>query len=187
MKMKQKRIIILLMILLVVMLILITFLYSQNKKNKDFNELKSEIYDEMKKELIMPNGVFQFKKNYTGKNDVKVFYRSVYSLSRGVIDLSKEKIKNVDKYYEKNKYKIMETFGITSLENFEKFQEYVKSFGELKGYNSANIDTDSIKNTSKYIKFDMTLVYDSDKELKFNVRFMNSDLEKVLVKYSVVE
>lgn len=187
MKRKQKEIVLILIILLAGMLIFSKYLYSQIQKNKDFDDVKAEIYEEMKKEMVMPNGVFQFKKNYSGDNDVKDFYRSVYTLSRGLINLSKEKIKDVDQYYEKNKVEIRNTFGITSLEEFRKLYEYVISFDKLKGFNSASIDTDSIKNKKKYMEFNMTFVYDGDKTLKFNVRFMNSTSENVLAKYKVAE
>lgn len=187
MKRKQKEIVLILIILLAGMLIFSKYLYSQIQKNKDFEDVKTEIYEEMKNEMVMPNGVFQLKKNYSGDNDVKDFYRSVYTLSRGLINLSKENIKDVDKYFEKNKTEIRNTFGITTLEDFQKLHEYVKSFDKLKGFNSASIDTDSIENKKKYMEFDMTIVYDGDKNLKFNVRFMNNNSERVLVKYTVAE
>lgn len=182
-----ERKVILMVMILVILLGFITYFYIQAKKNKDFYQIKNEVYEEMKNELIMPTGVFQFKKNYDGENDVKDFYRSVYSLSRWIIDVSKVKEKRVDKYYEKNKDSIKQNYGITSLEDFKKIKNYIASFDKIKGYNSAKIDTDSIKNTKECIEFDMTLVYDGTKELKFHVQFMNSDSKKILVKYKLAE
>lgn len=136
---------------------------------------------------IAPKGMSKLYGEYNGKNSLNDLYRSLYIVSRELIDLSKEKINNVDKYYEKNKIEIKNTFGITSLEDFKKLQDYVKKIGKLKEYKSAAIDTDSIKSQKKYMEFDITFVYDGNKNLKFNVRFMNSNSESALVKYKVIE
>lgn len=92
-------------------------------------------------------------------------------------------MKKIESYYENNKNKIKSTIGISNIDNFKKLYEYSSSQGKLNNINFASIDTDSFEQNKKYLSFNMTLIFDENKEFSFDVNFMNNKTSKGVVKY----
>lgn len=181
-KINFKRImpIILFVLLLLLILISIKLYRKQNIITKD------EVYKQMQAEMVMPNGIFELKKNYEGDYDLKDFYKSIRDFSGEIIILSKKDEKNLEKYYKKHEKEIKRTANIKTYEEFKLLKEYSRSKGKLKSLVRANIDTDSFKSNKKYLEFDLTLIFDSDRELKFHVQLMNKESYGKVAKYQIL-
>lgn len=186
---KSKKImivIIVLLIILTILLVLTAFLYKKQSQNRSFNKIKADTYKEMKQEMVMPNGIFQLKKNYSGDNDLKDFYRSIFNYSRGIISLSQKNEEDLEKYYDKNKTEIKSEIGTKTIEEYKQLWNYVQKVGKLKNLNTATINTDSLKNTKKYLEFYITFNFDENKELKFYVQLNNRKVTPIAI-YKIVD
>ena len=186
---KVKKIIPILVCVLVAIAIIayiVFVIFNKSDYRLEYNDMKVETLKEMEKEMYMPSGVFQLKQNYEGKQELKSFYKNLKDFYEEVIVISKLKDNKIESYYDKNPATVKNATGITNLEDFKKFAEYTKKHGKLKEFNSAQIDTDSIKNTLSALEFKITLIFDDGKELEYKVRFMNNKSSTV-AKYSVVE
>lgn len=172
--------------LLIVLCVIICFLYGQMKANPRHDAVKTEVYNKMKQEMVMPNGIFNLKKNYKGKNDLDDFYKSINSLYRVIIELSDKDDKKIEKYFEENRLDIKQNIGIENIESFKKLGEYSKKHGKLKNFNSANISANSFNDTYQYLKFNMVMNFDEGKELEFEVNLMNRRTIPV-AKYQIKE
>ena len=183
-KLKKLIIILALLIILLVLILIIAKLYKEQKKSSNDYDI-NRTYNEMIQEMVMPNGIFMLKQTYKGNVDLQDFYRSIKDLSDEMIKLSKKNEKSLKKYYDKNKEEIKEKTSMKDYESFKSLVEYSKSKGNLKSLTNANIDTKSFEDSNEYLKFDMTLLFDSNIDLKFKVYLKNNKSYINIAKYKI--
>ena len=183
-KLKKIIIILALLIILLVLILIIAKLYKEQKKSSNDYDI-NRTYNEMIQEMVMPNGIFMLKQTYKGNVDLQDFYRSIKDLSDEMIKLSKKNEKSLKKYYDKNKEEIKEKTSMKDYESFKSLVEYSKSKGNLKSLTNANIDTKSFEDSNEYLKFDMTLLFDSNIDLKFKVYLKNNKSYINIAKYKI--
>lgn len=183
-KLKKLIFILALLMILLLLILFITKLYKQQEDSSDNHDV-NKTYDKMQQEMVMPNGIFMLKQTYKGNVELQDFYRSIKDLSDEMIKLSKKNEKSLKKYYDKNKEEIKEKTSMKDYENFKSLVEYSKSKGNLKSLTNANIDTKSFENSNEYLKFDMTLLFDSNIELKFKVYLKNNKSYINIAKYKI--
>ena len=183
-KLKKIILILALLIVLLILILIIAKLYKEQQKSS--NKLNTaSTYDKMKQEMVMPNGIFMLKQTYKGNVDLQDFYRNIKDLSDEMIMLSKKDEKNLEKYYDKNKDEIKEKTSMKDYESFKSLVKYSKSKGKLKSLTNANIDTNSFEDSDEYLKFDMTLLFDSNIDLKFKVYLKNNKSYINIAKYKI--
>lgn len=179
----KKKIVILLIILLIILIKICIDLYLNMQKRKPADI--DEVYHQMMKVMVMPNGIFQLKTNYKGSEDLQEFYISIKDFSKIIVELSNKNEEQQDKYYEENKTKIKKVSGINSTEKFEKLKGKINETGNLKDIINADIDTNSFKESKRGLKFKIKFIFPENKYMNFNVELLNRKGYDSFAKYSV--
>ena len=137
-------------------------------------------YDE-----LIPEGSYMIAFNYKGDIDEQDYYRSLLEVVNYIPKIANNRIKNVEKYYKKNKDKLLVMLGIKNLEDFKDFINYLNSKGDIKKFQKAVVDKESFEDKKEYTKFNLNLIYLNNVTLNFEVHFMNDEYSLYYAEYIV--
>lgn len=175
-KEKQMILIILLGILLLLIILVSIMGKVKNSGNEkithyteedEFTQIGMQIYEEQKKEMIKPNGIFQLNKKYNGRVDLDEFYMTIKSVYDGILDSG-----NIAD----------ETLEVTNLDELKQYIS-VKDLEAIEVGPKAEIKTTTIEYADSGIQFDMTLNF-VDESLSFKVYLANYSVDQVIAKYT---
>ena len=174
MKNKKRNIIILLLIVLLIILI-ITFVYQKLSTNKVDYEVSIDGKTEI--DQLLFNGIGIFSEKYKGNIERKEITDGLSDIIKKYIPNLKEDTKlktnnGLKKYYEKNKGKIREEFGIGSEKDFISFVKKMKSASvNYKKWDKLTVNKDTFDDSKNenYSYFEMTVTYENEKKVDYYV------------------
>ncbi len=161
--------------------------------NSDYNvfiNLNSTNEDLKQQEnVIVPNGITSLASEYTGELKLitieKELYNFVYNNVRKINEQTNWKsINYILQYYDLHTNDINE-MGIYSAEEYRKIASQINKLDKYDTYERSSIEANSIENTQDgYIKFNVSLIYTSGKELVLNMYLANNEETMPNVKYT---
>ncbi len=161
--------------------------------NSDYNvfiNLNSTNEDLKQQEnVIVPNGITSLASEYTGELKLitieKELYNFVYNNVRKINEQTNWKsINYILQYYDLHTNDINE-MGIYSAEEYRKIASQINKLDKYDTYERSSIERNSIENTQDgYIKFTVSLIYTSGKEIVLNMYLANNEETMPNVKYT---
>lgn len=161
--------------------------------NSDYNvfiNLNSTNEDLKQQEnVIVPNGITSLASEYTGELKLitieKELYNFVYNNVRKINEQTNWKsINYILQYYDLHTNDINE-MGIYSAEEYRKIASQINKLDKYDTYERSSIEANSIENTQDgYIKFNVSLIYTSGKEIVLNMYLANNEETMPNVKYT---
>ena len=161
--------------------------------NSDYNvfiNLNSTNEDLKQQEnVVVPSGITSLASEYTGELKLitieKELYNFVYNNARKINEQTNWKsINYILQYYDLHTNDINE-MGIYSAEEYRKIASQINKLDKYDTYERSSIEANSIENTQDgYIKFNVSLIYTSGKELVLNMYLANNEETMPNVKYT---
>lgn len=171
----KKKTIILLIVIILILIIIITFVYQKLTANKVNYEVS--IDGKTEEDQLLFNGIGLFSEKYTGNIERKEITDGLSNIIKKYIPRLKEDTKmktdnGLKKYYEKNKSKIKEEFGIGNEQDFISFvKDMKKSSVNFKKWDKLTVNKDTFVDdkNEKYSYFEMTVTYENQKKVDYSV------------------
>ena len=139
--------------------------------------------------VIVPSGITSLASEYTGELKLitieKELYNFVYNNVRKINEQTNWKsINYILQYYDLHTNDINE-MGIYSAEEYRKIASQINKLDKYDTYERSTIEANSIENTQDgYIKFTVSLIYTSGKEIVLNMYLANNEETMPNVKYT---
>lgn len=139
--------------------------------------------------VIVPSGITSLASEYTGELKLitieKELYNFVYNNVRKINEQTNWKsINYILQYYDLHTNDINE-MGIYSAEEYRKIASQINKLDKYDTYERSSIEANSIENTQDgYIKFNVSLIYTSGKEIVLNMYLANNEETMPNVKYT---
>lgn len=139
--------------------------------------------------VIVPSGITSLASEYTGELKLitieKELYNFVYNNARKINEQTNWKsINYILQYYDLHTNDINE-MGIYSAEEYRKIASQINKLDKYDTYERSSIEANSIENTQDgYIKFNVSLIYTSGKEIVLNMYLANNEETMPNVKYT---
>lgn len=139
--------------------------------------------------VIVPSGITSLASEYTGELKLitieKELYNFVYNNVRQINEQTNWKsINYILQYYDLHTNDINE-MGIYSAEEYRKIASQINKLDKYDTYERSTIEANSIENTQDgYIKFTVSLIYTSGKEIVLNMYLANNEETMPNVKYT---
>lgn len=139
--------------------------------------------------VIVPSGITSLASEYTGELKLitieKELYNFVYNNVRQINEQTNWKsINYILQYYDLHTNDINE-MGIYSAEEYRKIASQINKLDKYDTYERSSIEANSIENTQDgYIKFTVSLIYTSGKEIVLNMYLANNEETMPNVKYT---
>lgn len=139
--------------------------------------------------VIVPSGITSLASEYTGELKLitieKELYNFVYNNVRQINEQTNWKsINYILQYYDLHTNDINE-MGIYSAEEYRKIASQINKLDKYDTYERSTIEANSIENTQDgYIKFNVSLIYTSGKEIVLNMYLANNEETMPNVKYT---
>lgn len=139
--------------------------------------------------VIVPSGITSLASEYTGELKLitieKELYNFVYNNARKINEQTNWKsINYILQYYDLHTNDINE-MGIYSAEEYRKIASQINKLDKYDTYERSTIEANSIENTQDgYIKFTVSLIYTSGKEIVLNMYLANNEETMPNVKYT---
>ena len=139
--------------------------------------------------VIVPSGITSLASEYTGELKLitieKELYNFVYNNARQINEQTNWKsINYILQYYDLHTNDINE-MGIYSAEEYRKIASQINKLDKYDTYERSTIEANSIENTQDgYIKFTVSLIYTSGKEIVLNMYLANNEETMPNVKYT---
>lgn len=127
---------------------------------------------------IVPNDYHVFAIRYLGTLPKNYLYRSIYTLVNEAIPKMNSELQantNISQYYNTNKKYISSKFGITDVNKFQILAQNLKQGNKASGYLECLINSESYKEDTEYVSFELSIKYDTGKTLKFTTYFCMTD------------
>lgn len=194
--MKEKKKLLLIFGILLIIVIILVVILNRVKKDHELEqeeivrlEQSNEHLQNYLKGKVTPKGCFALTKNYEGQISEDELYENLFVAKEYFADLQNElEGKNetqVKEYFDKNQDTIREYTGIDDFKKFQNLVSYLTTTNKLGEFMYASIDKSSFENTSQYLKFNISLFYENDITLNFEVHFMNNIKSKYVSEYIV--
>lgn len=139
--------------------------------------------------VVVPSGITSLASEYTGELKLitieKELYNFVYNNARKINEQTNWKsINYILQYYDLHTNDINE-MGIYSAEEYRKIASQINKLDKYDTYERSTIEANSIENTQDgYIKFNVSLIYTSGKEIVLNMYLANNEETMPNVKYT---
>ena len=139
--------------------------------------------------VIVPSGITSLASEYTGELKLitieKELYNFVYNNVRQINEQTNWKsINYILQYYDLHTNDINE-MGIYSAEEYRKIASQINKLDKYDTYERSSIEANSIENTQDgYIKFTVSLIYTSGREIVLNMYLANNEETMPNVKYT---
>lgn len=139
--------------------------------------------------VVVPSGITSLASEYTGELKLitieKELYNFVYNNARKINEQTNWKsINYILQYYDLHTNDINE-MGIYSAEEYRKIASQINKLDKYDTYERSTIEANSIENTQDgYIKFTVSLIYTSGKEIVLNMYLANNEETMPNVKYT---
>ena len=139
--------------------------------------------------VVVPSGITSLASEYTGELKLitieKELYNFVYNNVRQINEQTNWKsINYILQYYDLHTNDINE-MGIYSAEEYRKIASQINKLDKYDTYERSSIEANSIENTQDgYIKFTVSLIYTSGKEIVLNMYLANNEETMPNVKYT---
>lgn len=154
----------------------------------NMNNTNEEIV-EQQENVIVPNGITSLASEYEGELKLitieKELYNFVYNSAPQIKNQTNWKsINYILQYYDLHTNDINE-MGIYSAEEYRKIASQINKLDKYDTYERSSIEANSIENTQDgYIKFNVSLIYTSGKEIVLNMYLANNEETMPNVKYT---
>lgn len=139
--------------------------------------------------VVVPSGITSLASEYEGELKLitieKELYNFVYNNVRKINEQTNWKsINYILQYYDLHTNDINE-MGIYSAEEYRKIASQINKLDKYDTYERSSIEANSIENTQDgYIKFNVSLIYTSGKEIVLNMYLANNEETMPNVKYT---
>lgn len=141
-----------------------------------------EVYNKMMDEMVMPSGIFELKRSYNGDNNLRDFYKSIKRYGEYTREISSYLDSKIENENDTIKNTLKNDFNVS---NAEDVIEYYRGLN-IENVYYATIDTETMKSTSKYLKFKMTIEYnDGEKKVPYEVKLSNESNSNNFVEYTL--
>jgi hypothetical protein len=176
---KKKKIIIVLILICIIIVIFSLVELNKNIKFRNEESLEgksdSEIYKEYVSNRVIPQNIYEFSRNYTGNVSRDELYKQLYQISKYLPKLCKElKATDATKYFNENTELIKEYLGITKVDDFISFAEYIEE-NDVSGkdFEYCTYEEESLIKDSIYWDFYIGFKYSDMEAVKFKMKILN--------------
>lgn len=193
-----KKIFIALFVLLLLVLIIVMSILSLKKNSsegrdeytqEDLNIIEDQVSSYLQ-DKIVPNGLSRMYGKYKGSNEFSDMYRSMYRFVNylpTIVENNVYRMKEDDRslYFDTNKEKILDNFGIESFEDFNAFVDYLEDnnyYGEK--YLSCKVMPKEMTSEGGFFIVDIGFTFEGIEEpIVFTLHFANVYNNPIMVKY----
>lgn len=177
---KIKILLIMLFIILVILIVFVKFLGKEKNIAVYDGKLDEQIAENYLKDKVVPQGVYQFSREYKGNISKDIFYTKLNDMLNYMMELSQDIEKEkIEKFFQKNSEDILEYLGIEKQEEFIKLYNFINEKNIKNAtFSHCKIVENTFKIEGSYTKFNMIFYYDNEIELELQISLLNKEASK---------